>query len=137
MGRGRGSYVGVSLNVLFQSPLAAGKEYSIEQALDKMQREWEKAEMIVLDYRETGTYVIKVWGQGNAAKRALRQGEVLTFFRTCSPVCLQVEEQVMQMLDDHIVMTQSMGFSPYKKPFEERIIKWEQQLNLVRDDGLG
>lgn len=43
----------------------------------------------------------------------------------------------MQMLDDHIVMTQSMGFSPYKKPFEERIIKWEQQLNLVRDGGLG
>lgn len=37
----------------------------------------------------------------------------------------------MQMLDDHIVMTQSMGFSPYKKPFEERIVKWEQQLNLV------
>lgn len=29
-----------------------------------MQREWEKAEMIVLDYRETGTYVIKVWARG-------------------------------------------------------------------------
>jgi dynein heavy chain len=35
------------------------------------------------------------------------------------------------MLDDHIVMTQSMAFSPYKKPFEERIIKWEAQLSLV------
>ncbi|GAX80571.1 hypothetical protein CEUSTIGMA_g8008.t1 [Chlamydomonas eustigma] len=81
----------------------AGKEYSIEQALDKMQREWEGAEMAVLDYRETKTYVIKV------------------------------EESVTQTLDDHIVMTQSMVFSPYKKPFEERIIKWEQQLSLVSE----
>ena len=39
--------------------------------------------------------------------------------------------QVMQQLDDHIVLTQSMTFSPFKKPFEERILKWEQQLNLV------
>ena len=59
--------------------------------------------MAVLDYRETKTYVVRV------------------------------EEAVTQMLDDHIVMTQSMTFSPYKKPFEERIIKWEQQLNLVSE----
>jgi Dynein heavy chain, N-terminal region 2 len=37
------------------------------------------------------------------------------------------------MLDDHIVMTQSMSFSPYKKPFEERITKWEQQLSLASE----
>ena len=47
-------------------------------------------------------------------------------------LALQVEETVTQLLDDNIVMTQSMSFSPYKKPFEERIMKWEQQLNLVR-----
>jgi hypothetical protein len=50
-----------------------------------MQGEWAVAEMGVLEYRETGTYIIKV------------------------------EEQITQMLDDHIVMTQSMTFSPYKK----------------------
>ena len=71
------------------------------QALDKMQKEWEGAELEVKDYRETKTFIIKV------------------------------EEQISQMLDDHITMTQSMTFSPYKKPFEERINKWEQQLNLV------
>ncbi len=58
----------------------AGKEYSIEVALDKMAREWEAAEMGVVDYRETRTHVIRV------------------------------EEAVMQMLDDHIAMTQSMAF---------------------------
>jgi hypothetical protein len=38
----------------------------------------------------------------------------------------------MQQLDDHLVMLQSMGFSPHKKPFEERLAKWEVQLRLVR-----
>ncbi|KXZ54227.1 hypothetical protein GPECTOR_5g319 [Gonium pectorale] len=91
------------LPVITKVSEVAGKEYAIEQALDKMQREWETAEMQVLDYRETRTYVVKV------------------------------DEQISQMLDDHIAMTQSMAFSPFKKPFEERIIKWEQQLSLVSE----
>jgi hypothetical protein len=36
-----------------------------------------------------------------------------------------------QQLDDHLVMLQSMGFSPYKKPFEERLAKWDTTFNLV------
>jgi len=28
------------------------------------------------------------------------------------------------MLDEHIVMTQAMQFSPFKKPFEEEIEEW-------------
>ena len=40
---------------------------------------------------------------------------------------------MVQQLDDHIVMLQSMGFSPYKKPFEDRLAKWDTQLNLVGD----
>lgn len=47
----------------------AGKEFSIEQALDKMQHEWEGTEMQVLDYRETKTYVVKV--RMNALKPCL------------------------------------------------------------------
>lgn len=30
-------------------------------------------------------------------------------------------------------MTQSMAFSPYKKPFEERLMRWEAQLSLVSE----
>ncbi|MEW5308986.1 MAG: hypothetical protein WDW38_000903 [Sanguina aurantia] len=81
----------------------AAKEHSIEQALDKMQREWEGAEMSLLEYRDTKTCIIKV------------------------------DDSMGQQLDDHIVMTQSMGFSPYKKPFEERIAKWEAQLTQVSE----
>jgi hypothetical protein len=49
----------------------------------------------------------------------------------------QVDEALMQQLDDNLVMLQSMGFSPHKKPFEERLAKWEMQLRLVRAGGCG
>ena len=42
-------------------------------------------------------------------------------------------EEASQLLDDHIVMTQSMSFSPFKKPFEERIVSWEQTLRITQD----
>ncbi len=50
----------------------AGKESSIEVALDKMAAEWATAEITVLEYRDTGTFVIKL------------------------------DEAVLQQLDDHI-----------------------------------
>jgi hypothetical protein len=72
-------------------------------------REWRREYLMaasglcaqVMEYRETDTFIIKV------------------------------DESISQMLDDHIVMAQSMAFSPYKKPFEERIAKWEMLLSLV------
>jgi len=81
----------------------AGKEYSIETTLDKMQAEWANQMLLVLEYRETGTYIVKI------------------------------DETITQMLDDHIVMTQAMGFSPFKKTFEERIMEWEASLSLASE----
>ncbi|KAM4722817.1 dynein axonemal heavy chain 1 [Rhinophrynus dorsalis] len=81
----------------------AGKEFSIEQALDKMESEWASIIFNILPYKETGTFILK------------------------SP------EEASQLLDDHIVMTQSMSFSPFKKPFEERISSWESKLRLTQD----
>jgi hypothetical protein len=49
---------------------------------------------------------------------------------------LQLEEAMSQQLDDHIVMLQSMSFSPYKKPSEDRLAKWDTTLNLVGVLGL-
>lgn len=46
---------------------------------------------------------------------------------------MQVEDTIAQMLDDSIVMTQSMGFSPFKAPFAERIAAWDAKLRLVSD----
>jgi len=72
------------------------------QALDKMEGEWGSQVFEVMSYKETGTYIIKV------------------------------AEEISQLLDDHIVMTQSMSFSPYKKPFEERLSSWESKLRTTQ-----
>lgn len=75
-----------NLDIITKVADVAGKEYSIEQALDKMQREWEGAEMQVLDYRETKTYVIKVRAASariylskHTSKTALKTTRVLRF----------------------------------------------------------
>ncbi|XP_067444208.1 dynein axonemal heavy chain 1 isoform X2 [Thunnus thynnus] len=81
----------------------AGKEYTIEQALEKMEQEWSTVVFDVLPYKETGTYILK------------------------SP------DEASQLLDDHIVMTQSMSFSPFKKAFEGRINTWESKLRITQD----
>ncbi|KAJ8395762.1 hypothetical protein AAFF_G00029990 [Aldrovandia affinis] len=81
----------------------AGKEFGIEQALDKMEAEWSTLEFEIMPYKDTGTHILK------------------------SP------DEASQLLDDHIVMTQSMSFSPYKKQFEDRISTWESTLRLTQD----
>lgn len=74
----------------------------LTQALEKMEQEWSTVELDVLPYKETGTYILK------------------------SP------DEASQLLDDHIVMTQSMSFSPFKKTFEGRINTWESKLRLTQ-----
>ena len=67
-----------------------------------MEKEWEPVQFEIIAYKETGTYI------------------------------LRSSEDTSQLLDDHIVMTQSMSFSPYKKPFEERINTWENKLTTTQ-----
>ena len=38
----------------------AGKEYSIESSLDKMESDWQEMQLDIIAYRETGTYIMKV-----------------------------------------------------------------------------
>jgi dynein heavy chain len=42
-------------------------------------------------------------------------------------------DDIQQVLDEHIVNTQSMQFSPFKKPFEKRIIDWNNKLKIMSD----
>ncbi|XP_041639844.1 dynein heavy chain 1, axonemal [Cheilinus undulatus] len=81
----------------------ARKEYTIEQALEKMEQDWSTILFDVLPYKESGTYILK------------------------SP------DEASQLLDDHIVMTQSMSFSPFKKAFEGKINTWESKLRMTQD----
>lgn len=80
----------------------ASKEFSIEQALDKLAAEWEGAQLTVVDFRDSGTAV------------------------------LRLDDATAAALDDGIVLCQSMAASPYKAAFAERLTKWAGTLNLVR-----
>ena len=70
---------------------------------DKMEAEWKGVNLEIVEYRETQTYVLKGF------------------------------DEIQQLLDDHIVMTQSMSFSPFKGPFAQRIDEWEKLLVLMSD----
>lgn len=42
-------------------------------------------------------------------------------------------DEIQTILDEHIVLTQAMQFSPFKKPFEDRIMEWDQTLKNISD----
>ena len=71
-----------------------------------MESEWDPVMLEITAYKETGTYIMKS------------------------------AEDTVQMLDDHIVMTQAMSFSPYKKPFEGRIMTLENKLRTTQVSSL-
>ncbi|KAK3096562.1 hypothetical protein FSP39_001310 [Pinctada imbricata] len=62
-------------------------------------------------------------------------GDLSTYYHIRKLVHTSSErpEDTSQLLDDHIVMTQSMSFSPFKKPFEDRINSWENKLKTTQD----
>ncbi|KAL1506671.1 hypothetical protein ABEB36_005994 [Hypothenemus hampei] len=81
----------------------ATKEYAIDQTLEKMMASWEENCLDIQPYKNTGTYIMKI------------------------------SEEQQQMLDDHIVLTQQLSFSPFKGPFEEKIDHWEDKLRTTAD----
>ncbi|XP_037831220.1 dynein heavy chain 1, axonemal isoform X2 [Kryptolebias marmoratus] len=81
----------------------AQKEYSIEQALEKMDKEWSTVVFDLLPYKDTGTYILK-W-----------------------------PDEAFQLLDDHIVIIQNLSLSPFKTFFESHINTWERKLRMTQD----
>ncbi|XP_022823491.1 dynein heavy chain 1, axonemal-like [Spodoptera litura] len=80
----------------------ASKEYVIEQCLDKMQGDWANKVLEVSAYKNTGTYIMKI------------------------------ADETMQLLDEHLLGTQQLGFSPFKAAFELRIQEWDDKLRLTQ-----
>jgi len=81
----------------------SGKEYQIETSMAKMKEDWLVIEFGLKDFKTTGTSTV-------------------TGF-----------DDAMQILDEHIVLTQTMLFSPFKKPFEAEIEEWNTKLLYVSD----
>ncbi|KAF2896698.1 hypothetical protein ILUMI_09479, partial [Ignelater luminosus] len=68
-----------------------------------MEAEWENNLMELTLYKSTGTYIMKV------------------------------ADEIQQMLDDHLVLTQQISFSPFKGAFSERIDEWEEKLRVTSE----
>jgi dynein heavy chain len=82
----------------------SGKELSIENQLNNMKAAWEKVFFDCSEpYRTTGTFVLKG------------------------------ADDVMALLDEQIVVTQAMQFSPFNKPFKEDIDEWNDKLNYISE----
>lgn len=81
----------------------SGKEYNIETSMAKMKADWASVEFGLKPFKSTGTSTV-------------------TGF-----------DEAMMMLDEHIVLTQTMQFSPFKKPFEAEIEDWNSTLLYVSE----
>ena len=53
-------------------------------------------------------------------------------FKTVSYIVKGFDD-IQAVLDEHIINVQTMQFSPYKKPFEEKIMEWYEILKLASD----
>lgn len=78
--------------------MVAEKEYSLQKNLTSMIAEWEKIELECVPYRSTGTYLIRS------------------------------TDDIVALLDDHLVKTQTMRGSPYIKSIEKDCRAWEKKL---------
>lgn len=81
----------------------ASKEYTIEIALNKMMNELNGVKLQLLPHKDTGTYIMKI------------------------------SDEEIQLIDDNILISQQLSFSPFKGLFEEQLFKWEEDLRLTRD----
>ncbi|CAB3241783.1 unnamed protein product [Arctia plantaginis] len=80
----------------------ATKEYVIEQSLDKMLSEWANKSFELTPYKNSGTHIMKI------------------------------ADETLQLLDEHLLGTQQLGFSPFKAAFELRIQEWDDKLHLTQ-----
>ncbi|VDN16770.1 unnamed protein product [Dibothriocephalus latus] len=77
---------------------SAAKEHQLETTMKKMKEDWKNMSFELLPYRDTGVCI------------------------------LSAVDDIQVLLDDHIIKAQTMRSSPYIKPFETEMKKWEDKL---------
>ncbi|XP_014203995.1 dynein heavy chain 7, axonemal [Copidosoma floridanum] len=82
---------------------AASKENTLEKTMQKMEKDWIDTHFTINPYKDTGTYVVAG------------------------------VDDIQLTLDDHILKSMTMKNSPYIKPFEDDILKWEKKLHLLQN----
>lgn len=46
---------------------------------------------------------------------------------------MKIPDETLQLLDEHLLGTQQLGFSPFKAAFELRIQEWDDKLHLTQN----
>ena len=85
------------------SNICAWQEYSLEKAKKKMAHDWESVNFTMTLYRDTGVSI------------------------------LASVDDILMLLEDHIVRTQTMRGSPFIKPFEKEIREWEERMIRIQE----
>ena len=78
----------------------------MEKAKKKMAHDWESVNFTMTLYRDTGVSI------------------------------LASVDDILMLLEDHIVRTQTMRGSPFIKPFEKEIREWEERMIRIQDHAL-
>lgn len=66
--------------------------------------------------------MLKAWENINFEFSQFKSGIIIKSF-----------DDVVALVDEHIANTQSMLFSPFKKPFEQKIFDWFNNLKKISD----
>jgi dynein heavy chain len=80
----------------------ATKQFGLEKNLKAMQADWEPLSVEIKDYKQTGTFIISGL------------------------------DDIIALLDEHIVKTQTMRGSPFAKGIMKECVGWEEQLKYAQ-----
>ena len=94
--------MGKKLEAVLEITAVAEKEFGLEKALKAMEDEWNGMSFECLSYRETGTFVIKG------------------------------TDDILGLLDDHIVKIQTLLGSPYVRGIIKLARSWEKKLQYTQ-----
>lgn len=80
----------------------ASKEYALEQAMRKMSLDWESMSFSFVPYKDTPLFVLSSF------------------------------DDILALLEDHIVKTTTMKNSPFVAPFEKEVNEWSHELARMK-----
>ena len=81
----------------------AKREYALEEHLDIMVQDWVSIKWLLFPWKETGTFV------------------------------LRDTDDIVTLIDDHLVKTQAMRSSPHVTHIKRRVLEWERKLQKTQN----
>ena len=112
----------------------AEKQFSLEKALEAMRTEWAGISFECVEYTRASAFIDLAMldaeenqepnADGTAPTNAL-QGSKLTYI-------VRGVDDIIALLDDHIVKIQTMRASPFIRPIDQRARAWERKLNYLQ-----